>query len=306
MNEAGSVWSRFGRCMAGGMALAMATLGATAVEAVELYVLNTSRQQDPTLRRVDLATGATEPVAEDQTLEVGSWSGLTSVPGLDNHVYAIHNPPTPLGDSQQSHLVKIRTTDGAVTNFPFFDTEALGVGAVFGTGIAVSPLNPNVATVSGFELFGPKFLFEVDLSSGAVLGPSVEIASGERLESLTYSLDGHTLYAADDDGRINTVNTETGELDLLLDPDLTDFLTGMAFHPDDGAFYLIDGFNRDRLLMTPSLGTADFTTLGHMGISGPEGLAFVSIPEPVTCGGLLAGLLVWLAGPRAVLRRAVV
>ncbi|MDC0937269.1 PEP-CTERM sorting domain-containing protein, partial [Pirellulales bacterium] len=234
-----------------------------------------------TLHQVDLSTGGAAAVRPDAPLTAGSWSGLSSLPGDGRFVYAVHNPRIPTFDSTQtSRLAKIRISDGQPTLLPLLDPAAAGLDELFSTSVAISPLNPTVAMVSGFDRFGPKVLFQADLATGAVIaGSAVELPNDRRLSALTYAPDGATLYGTDSEGLLVTVDPATGNTTTIGDPGLSDFLTGLAFRPADGALFAIEGLSHDRLLILDPVDGSVSSIVGPLRIRGPEGLAFV-VPEP--------------------------
>ncbi|MDZ4781631.1 MAG: hypothetical protein SGJ19_15375 [Planctomycetia bacterium] len=238
---------------------------------------------------VDAGSGNATPVDPDAPLGPESWVGLATIPGGDPNVaFALHNPRPPVfGDSPQSRLARIDTRLGTATLLPFFDVDLLGSPGPVSTAIAISPLEPGVATVAAFEFDAPgdRLLFKVSLDTGAVLGPALVLPERKAINALTYSPDGQTLYATDADGALATLNTTSGVLTRIGDPaGLSSFVTGLAFRPEDGALFAIDaGFN-DRLVeLDPNTG-ALVEALGRLGIGGPSGLAFAETESPAQPG----------------------
>ncbi len=259
----------------------------TAVDGSALLAINTAGPGAFVV--VDAATGRATAVDPDVSLGTASWVGLAAVPGGDPNVaYALHNPPPPVfGDSPQSRLARIDTQSGAATLLPFFDVGVLGSPGPVSTAIAISPLEPSVATVMAFEFDAPgdRLLFKVSLDNGAVLGPALVLPERKAINAITYSPDGLTLYATDPDGALATLNTTTGVLTRIGDPaGVSNFVTGLAFRPEDGALFAIDaGFNDRLVQLDPSTG-ALIEGLGRLGIGGPSGLAFAETESPAQPG----------------------
>ncbi len=260
-------------------------------EASPLYTLNVAGTGN--LLLVDTASGAAAPVAPDRSLGPGSWNGLSSWPTDSNIVFAVNNPrPARFEDPQFSRLSRIDLASGTATLFPHFDSDVLGSPEVFSLGVAISPLDPNIAVVVGVDRRIPptNMMFRVDVTTGAVLDTALQINDASRIESLTFSPDGATLFGTDDDGRLVNLDPDTAQITIVGDPELTDFVTGLAFRPSDGALFAIDGLRQDRLvILDPASGTL-VADVGPLGIVGPEGLAFV--PEPSTMTFLWWGTLI--------------
>ncbi len=259
------------------------------LRAAELYTLNVSGPGN--LLRVDAANGIATPLATE-SLGEGSWNGLSSSPTNSNILFAVNNPrPATLDDPQFSRLARIDLAGGTANLFPFFDTDVLGHTDVFSSALAISSLEPGVAVVAGFDgEFPPnRILWKVDLSNGEALGRAVPTQDSTGLESLTYSLDGTTLFGADTDGRLVKVDAETGGITAVGDPGLSNFISGLAFRPDDGTLFAIDAFRADRLVTLDHLTGEFLSEVGPLGITGPEGLAFA--PEPLATGLLMWGVV---------------
>lgn len=246
-----------------------------------LYTLNVTGE----LYEIDIATGATNEVLGD--LGIHSWSGLASAPGSTDSIYALHNPrPTTLEDPQFSRIVKLDVAAEMVTTFPFFDAASLGVGDVFSTGIAISPLAPEAAVLVGNDRSFPPIphIWTVDLATGAVLDEARPLSEALRIESLTYSHDGSMLLATNQIGELVTIDFETAEVTPVGDPGLTKSITGIVINPANGQLLAIDGQGQDDLVvLDPSFGTL-IREIGALGITGPEGLAFlVGETDPLDC-----------------------
>jgi len=260
-------------------------------EAAPLYTLNVAGTGN--LLLVDTVSGAASPVAPDRSLGPGSWNGLSSWPTDSNIVFAVNNPrPARFEDPQFSRLSRIDLTSGTATLFPHFDSDVLGSPEIFSLGVAISPLEPNIAVVVGVDRGIPptNMMFRVDVTTGVVLDTAVRIDGASRIESLTFGPDGTTLFGTDDDGRLVNLDPDTAQITIVGDPELTDFITGLAFRPSDGALFAIDGLRQDRLVILDPLNGTLVANVGRLGIIGPEGLAFV--PEPSTITFLWWGTLI--------------
>jgi len=246
--------------------------------ATPLYMLDANGAMPGNFRIVNQATGLSTPINPDATIGPGSWNGLTDWPGNDEFVYAVNNPrPPSFENPQQSRLARIRIADGASTLFPIFEPAAIGVPEIFSLGIAISPLNPTVAVATGFENRGgfKRLIWKVDLDTGAVLAPAVELEGGLVLHALTFGLDGQTLYATNDDEHLVTVDPDTGAVTVIGDTGLNSPLTGLAFRPEDGTLFALEAGFIDRLVtLDPATGAVKFI-VGSLDSAGPEGLAFV-------------------------------
>jgi len=223
------------------------------------------------LRIVDQSTGVSSVVGGSGGS--GTVAGLSSRGTETAFVYAVENI------QDNSRLVKFNTATGIETEYPVFSESTLGVPEPFATAIAISPTNPNIAVVAGFNgdfsdtHFGDDFLWQVNVSTGAVLGSAVSTSSSIR--ALTYSLDGSTLYGTIG-SQLVTVNPATGSAWTVGSTGLSSFLEGLAFRPEDGALFAIDAYYSDNLVrLNPNTGSL-IQTIGNVGIAGPEGLAFTS------------------------------
>lgn len=229
---------------------------------------------------VDQATGKGTSVDPTVSLGPDSWAGLAAVPGGDPGIaYALQNPtPAKFGDPPTSRLVQINTATGVSTMFPLFDVGVLGSPGPTSTALAISPLDPTVATVVAFEFEAPgeRLLFKVSLDTGAVLGPAMILPQRTAIRALAFSPDGQTLYASDAQGALATLNPTTGVLSTIGDPaGLSNFINGLTFRPEDGALFAIDAGLNDRLVqINPNTG-ALIDIVGPFGITGPAGLTFV-------------------------------
>jgi hypothetical protein len=201
-------------------------------------------------------------------------------PGTTGFLYGVVN-----SNSSSSRLTKLNVANGHHELFPVFSDSAIGIAKSFADGIAISPLQPNVAIITGFDsdflngspTAGQHFVWTVDLNSGSVL--SAGIPNPSNVGVITYSVDGTTIYGVDENGRLVTLNPTSGLATLIGDPGLSDFIEGLAFRPNDGALFAIDGFTADNLvIINPSNGTL-ISSLGSLHLGGAHGLAFV-IPEP--------------------------
>ena len=260
--------------------------------AEELFVLDTS--DDPgvvnTLKSlfvVNQQTGATTLAIEE--LGRGSWMGLTAAQTEGRVLYAVQNPrPLTFDDPKFSRLARIDVDAAEVTLFPFFDWDVLGFGDGHATGVAISPSDPTIAIVVGGDLGIPptSFVWEVNAETGEVLGPARELINIRRIESVTFNLDGTTLYGTNQDGHLVTVDLETATATVVGDPGLSLSITGLAFHPDTGDLFAVDGRLADRLVrLNPNDGST-MAVIGPLGIKGPEGLAFLpttDVFDPLDC-----------------------
>jgi len=249
-----------------------------------LYTLNTTGS----LWSIDLQSGSTSPT-DFAALGAGSWNGLTPSAVESNVLYAVNNErPATLDDPSFSRLVQIDLNTGTSMPFPLFDNEVLGSPSIVSSGIAISPLEPGVAFIAGNDTgFPPNpYLYRVDTTTGEVLETATSLTNVRRLESLTFSLDGSTLYGANEEGELVTIDTQTGEVAEIGSPGLSDFLTGLAFQPNDETLYAIDGLRSDQLIRMDASTGALIDIVGPLGIGGPEGLAFVTVnADPLDCSG---------------------
>jgi hypothetical protein len=248
-------------------------------EASTLYTLDAAGQNN--LYVVDPQTGLAALPPFPASFRPVTWNDLAAVPGDSTALFAVHNPRPPLfEDPQTSRIARIDLQTGALTLFPLFDETSLGFAEPFSHAIAISKKDKSTAVVAGAAVRERRmsFLWRVDLDDGQVLGPAVPIVDGRGLRSMTYSLDGETLFGMDDEGRLVTVNPDTGELTIVGDPLLTDFVEGLGFDPYTEELYAIDAQSFDRLVrLDPQDGTLQ-AVIGSLGIVGPNGLAFVPLP----------------------------
>lgn len=262
--------------------LLIVMIGAAASGANTLYTLNQSGE----LLSVDPQTGSTTLIVDG--LGAGSWNALAASPTDSNFLFAINNPrPATLDESTFSRLARISLETGDPVLFPLFSNEILGFPRIFSTGIAISLTEPNVAIISGSDSEIPPqpFLFRVDIATGEVLEPAKRLDNVRRIESLTFDLDG-TLYGTNQDGELVTIDPQTAKVSVVGDPQLTDFLTGLAFEPNDGTLFAIDGLRNDHLVSLDALTGTLTDNIGPLGIAGPEGLAFVAgIANSLDCSG---------------------
>lgn len=280
-----------GHCV-GWLIVAMTTVGSFSSRAGASALVVTNVTGTGNFRVVDQETGAATSVDPDLPLGPDSWAGLAAAPGNSQFVYALQNPtPLHFGDPPTSRLAKIDTATGEATLFPLFDVSVLGSPGPTSTAIAISPLDPAVATVVAFEFEAPgeRLLFDVSLETGEVLGPAMILPQRTAIRAITYSPDGQTLYATNDVGALATLNPTTGVLTTIGDPaGLSSFINGLAFRPEDGLLYAIDAGLNDRLVtLNPANGSL-IEIIGQFGISGPAGLAFVS-PESSGVAGDATG-----------------
>ena len=146
-------------------------------------------------------------------------------------------------------MARISVADGSATLFPLFDKDlfALGVTDIFSTGIAISPLNPTIAVVTGFEVprGARRLIWKVHLATGTVLGPALELQDEDRnlvLHALDFSLDGSTLYGINSDEELVTVDPDTGVVTVLGATGVqSPFMEGLAFRPEDGTLFAATG-----------------------------------------------------------------
>lgn len=238
------------------------------------------------LFEVDQATGATTEVIAD--LGPTSWSGLSASVSEDGILYAIQNPrPAVFEDPQFSRLSRIDVANQSAELFPLFDSQILGVAELFAMGIAISPLLPDTAIVVGNDREIPPnpYIWEVNLMDGSVREAARELSGVRRIESLTYSPDGSTLYGTNQDGALITVDVANASVSTVGDPGITNFVTGLAFHPTSGDLFAIDGLSQDRLVTLDATNGAFGESRGSLGIKGPDGLAFLATTsvDPLDC-----------------------
>ncbi len=243
------------------------------------------------LRTVNQSTGFSTPVSGDPSRV--SFNGLTPRPGDDLFLYGVHNTAT------ASALVKVNRLTAETTTLPFFSEGTIGFPEPFSTAIAISPLDPNVAVVTGFNgdrdspNRGEEFIWHVDVDSGVALGPGVPTTP---LIALTYDLEGTTLFGAEmtgflsvDSAQLVTVDASTGTTTPIGNPGLSRSIQGLAFRPEDGVLFAIDAEASDNLVTLDANTGALISVVGNLGVRGPEGLAFLrEIPEPTALGMLAA------------------
>lgn len=263
--------------------MAAAGLGShTSCHASTLYTLEVSGS----VLEVDQETGLATPIL--QGLAPGSWSGLAASPGNRNELFALYNPTPPTFDDPQfSGLSRIDLSNGTATLLPFFSAEDLGLNdEIFSTGIAISAGAPDQAIVIGStakKIPPVPLIWTVDLFSGRVVEPARPLSNVSRLESLTFGPDGTSLFAANQDGELVSINKQSAEVTLIGDPDLSLSLSGLAFRPEDQTLFAIDARREDKLVILDPADGRHLATLGKLGIAGPEGLAFVPSGDPLDC-----------------------
>lgn len=229
---------------------------------------------------LDPLTGATTPIPPLAGLGPGSWNGLAELPGNDDYLYAVNNPrPPTFDDPQTSRLARIDRHTGEVTAFPLFAEDILGFAEPFSTAIVVSPLDKSRAIIAGFatRIPGARYLWQVDLETGTVLGPGVPIEEAKALRSMTFDPAGEKLYALDETRRLVVVDPATGMLDVVGDTGLTANVEGLAFDPYTSRLLAIEGGLQDRLLELDPANGSVLDVIGPVGIAGPEGLVIVPL-----------------------------
>lgn len=260
--------------------------GLTSAEST-LYTLNTSGSSG-SLWSVNLQTGSASQTVFD-ALGAGSWNGLAASPVDANVLYAINNPrPASLDEPSFSRLVQIDLNTGESLQFPLFDNDILGSSSIVSSGIAISSQEPNVAIIAGNGTgFPPNpYLYRVDLATGEVIEAAKSLANVRRIESLTFSPDGAKLFGTNQDGELVTIDPQTAVVSVIGDAGLTNFLTGLAFEPNDASLFAIDGLRSDQLVHLDASTGALIDIIGPLGIGGPEGLAFVTVvTDPLDCTG---------------------
>lgn len=274
--------------------LVVVLISAAAAEAGTLYRGETAND----LYTVDQTTGASTKVGAFGTSD--SFGGLSAREG-DADLYGVLSPYTQADGTSSARLIEISTSTGAATAFPLFSEATLGFENPFATGIAISPTKPGVAVVAGFRGgdindpgFGDNFLWNVDVSTGSVLGAAVSMS--EWITALTFSLDGSTLYGAVNGGlggtaRLVTVDPSTGNITTIGKMTGASIVQGLAFRPDDGTLFAINAYITDTLITVDPSSGAVLSTIGSLGTIGPEGLAFEVVPEPATLLLVGVGLL---------------
>jgi hypothetical protein len=261
--------------------------GASSATASVLLATNVTGQGNFLV--VNQTNGNADSVAPSISLGPDSWAGLAAIPGgRTDIVYALQNPTPPrFGDPPTSRLAKINTAAGTAELLPLFDVSVLGSPGPTSTAIAISPLDPTVATVVAFEFNSPgdRLMFKVSLDTGAVLGPALVLPQRTAIRAMTYSPDGATLYVTNDVGALATLNPTTGVMTTIGDPaGLSSFINGLAFRPEDGALFAIDAGLNDRLVQINPADGSLVKIVGPFGISGPAGLAFIAPPAPALAG----------------------
>jgi hypothetical protein len=264
--------SRLDRCIA---ALLATICWADPADASILY-----SHDSPWLLIVNQTNGSHTVV--DSNSRNNSIEDLTSRHTEPGFLYGVENSLR--GDAQ---LARIDERTGFTSVKPFFNPASPGNIPSFANGIAISSKNPRVATVTGSSRSAGQRIWQADVETGEMLGVGVEVPP---LGPLAYSLDGNTLFSADDDGRLVAVDPLTGYVSIVGDPGLSDHIEGLAFRPEDGVLFAIDGFDVDNLVtLDPSTG-ALISIKGRLNFLGSHGLAF-SIPEPTTLAIVAAALL---------------
>jgi PEP-CTERM motif len=278
------------------------------------------------LRLVDPSTGASTLVGEFGTAVPGarsSYTGLAARPDGSSLYTLRESRFTGAPDvTFETSLIAIDPATGSGTAFPRFDVAALGMilpdglterSGVGYLGIAISPSHPDVAVVLGTDVYLDflttiPYLWTVDLDTGLPLGSAIRLP--QHVRALAYGPDGTTLYGAvsayHEPGTIVTVDPILGTLKTVgsAGPLVSEFITGLAFDPADGTLYASDGYENDRLVTLDPVTGAAIEVIGPLGIPGPEGIAFLPVPEPSTA--LLLGLgLAGLVRRRAALLRPV-
>lgn len=263
-------------------AIACLSMSTSLLAQSTLYSLNVNGNGN--LLTIDFNdTGKSTSVTPTLSLGPGSWNGLSAHPTDSSVIYAVNNPrPLTLDDPQFSRLSRIDLETGTATPFPLFDGTELGSAEIFSSALAISPLEPDVAVVVGSDTeFPPNpFIWKVNLADGSIAETVRPLNNVRRLEAITFSADGSRLLGTDEAGRLVSLDEENAEVSVIGDPNLSSFLTGLAFDPgDENVLYAIEGGRVDRLItLDPSNGEvlSFFRTLGN---AGPEGLAFVGTPD---------------------------
>lgn len=245
----------------------------------QLYTLNVAG----TLLTVDQESGATTPVIEG--LAAGSWNGLSAQPQLDHVLFALHNPrPPTFDDPRFSRLSRIDLVTGESTLFPFFASEQLGVDEVFSSGLAISPLAPDLGIVTGNDFGIPPqpYIWSVSLETGEVVDAARPLTGIRRIEALTFDAMG-TLYGTNQDGELVTIDQDMAEASVVGSAGLTSFLTGISFRDGDDTLFAINAQREDELVTLDGETGSFIATVGDLGIGGPEGLAFLPEPSSLDC-----------------------
>lgn len=266
------------------LAAGWVALAASPSTAALTFTIDTSMQAAPVeLWTVDLESAETTAWTGIENLGPGSWNGLsvhTSEPGV---LYAVNNPRPPVfDDPQTSRLSRIDLTTGAVTMFPLYDEATLGFAEPFATAIAIQPGETSRAYVGGSAIrLGERYLWQVELASGEAVGPAVRVPDDVDFRSMTFDPSGQTLWGADGDGRVFTIDPATAAIQVVAETDLDWNIEGLDFDPYTGRLYLIEAGTSDRLReLDPTTGEL-IASIGKVGIGGPEGLAFLTTPGDV-------------------------
>jgi hypothetical protein len=229
---------------------------------------------------LDPLSGVTTPIPPLAGLGAGSWNGLAELPGNDDFLYAVNNPrPPTFDDPQTSRLARIDRHTGEVTTLPLFDEDTLGFDEPFSTAIVISPFDKSRAIIAGFatRIPGARYLWQVDIGTGTVLGPGVPVEGAKALRSMTFDPTGEKLYALDETRRLVVVDPATGMLDVVGDTGLTANVEGLAFNPYTSRLLAIEGGLQDRLLELDPANGSVLNVIGPVGIAGPEGLVIIPL-----------------------------
>ena len=163
-----------------------------------------------------------------------------------------------------------------------FDESALGFEEPLATALAIRPGQTTRAVVAGFAAREKKmrYLWEVDLTTGEVLGPAVPLFTGEAIRAMTFDLKGDILLGVDETGSLVEIDPMTGMTTSRGDVPLsrtTNLVEGLAFHPFSGELFAIEAGLADRLLVIDPIDASLVRTIGGLGVLGPEGLAFLPL-----------------------------
>jgi len=214
------------------------------------------------LRTVNQTSASTTFVGNFGTS--GTVTGLTSRGSDPDFLYAVTG----------TRLLRVDADTGSATALPEFNETTLGFSNPFAQSVAISPTSPNVAVVAGINDSLGRFLWNVDVTTGSVLGAATTMS--DKIYAMTFSLDGSTLYGTNSIGQLVTINTTTGSHSLVGDPGLSNFIEGLAFRPSDGKLFAVDAFTADDLVeINPSTGSF-VANIGSLGITAPDGLAFLT------------------------------
>lgn len=201
-------------------------------------------------------------------------------PGDSGHLYGVINSRV-----ASARLARIDVRTGHYDLYPIFDSSSLGMSKAFADGIAVSSANPDVAVVTGFDsdvtssTYAEHFVWTIDLNGGSVLTSGVLMSA--KVGVITFTLDGTRVFGADENGRLVTLDPDTGMSQVIGDPGLSDYIEGLSFRPSDGMLFAIDGYTADNLVILDPLNGSLVATLGSLHVGGAHGLAFL-VPEPAT------------------------